>query len=138
MNLKLDDIPYLCPIDEKWENRPKSNIVKHMMSTNYAGLEFKDMAHVLGTTETYFNNKIYRDSFSFEDLVILAEACGFSVCFIDKEGDRHFKPTMDIEAVYRIKDLKRQRIDSKMRKYKELKAEVEKLKKELKIEKGDS
>ena len=43
-----------------------------------------------------------------------------------------------MRLVYRIKDLKRQRIDSKMRKYKELKAEVEKLKKELKIEKGDS
>ena len=58
-----------------WKNRKLSNLVKWFLLKGTMSRE--EVAEMLGTTTAYFNNKMHRDSFSFEDLVKIGNACGF-------------------------------------------------------------
>lgn len=136
MNFEQSDIPYLRPINKTWEDKPKSNIVKYLMGA--CDKQTADIAYVLGTTETYLNNKLHRNSFSFEDIAIVAEACGFTMCFIDKDECCYFKPPISSDAANRIDYLKKKRIEDKKKEYEELMARVLVLKEELGLEEGDT
>ena len=130
-SFNVDDIPYLCPISEKWENRPNSNIVHFLMKT--AQITGKETGEIIGCSKQYFENKKNRDSFSFEDLVILAEACGYSICFIDKEGEKHFRPTVSYEVVDKVEAFNKKNRENKMQEYEKLQNKLKKLKEELEI-----
>lgn len=80
------------PVSEKWKTRPKANMVKWMMKQSGVGLE--SIAEHLGCSISYVNTKLARDSFSFEDLIIIAYACGFTFVLADNKGEG--------EAVYRV------------------------------------
>lgn len=134
-SFNVDDIPYLCPIDEKWEHRPNSNIVDFLMKT--AQITGKEAGEIIGCSKQYFENKKNRNSFSFEDLVILSEACGYSICFMDRKGGKHFRPTVSPKVIDRVESLNKKHRNSKMQEYEKFLHTLEKLKEELGIEKGD-
>lgn len=63
-------------MDKTWGNRPKSKIVKSLMEVGH--LNGRAVAEKLGVSVQYFNNKLHRNSWSFEDLIQVADACGYS------------------------------------------------------------
>lgn len=97
----------------------------------------KEAGEIIGCSTQYFENKKNRNSFSFEDLVLLSEACGYSICFMDKKGEKHFRPTVSSKVIDRVEALNKERRNSEMQKYEKLLHTLEKLKEELGIEKGD-
>ena len=44
----------------------------------------KDAAKALGIQQQSFNNKLYRNSFSVDDLVTIADICGYEVALKPK------------------------------------------------------
>lgn len=76
---------------KNWESRPKSNLVKWLMQ--YGNVTYDEAAIVLNISKSYFNNKLHRNSFSFEDIVAIAQVCGYELAFraydssIDKDHD---------------------------------------------------
>ena len=75
MNKEIKLAPGIELTDERWINRKKSNLVKWFLLNSETSVE--TLCEGLGYTKAYFNNKITRDSFSFEDLVAIAYLCGF-------------------------------------------------------------
>ena len=136
-SFNVNDIPYLSSIDEKWKDRSNSNIVDFLVKT--AQITGKEAGEIIGCSKQYFENKKNRNSFSFEDLVILSEACGYSICFIDKEGEKHFRPTVSPKVFDRVEALNKKRRNSKMQKYDKFLHMLEKLlKEESELKKGDT
>lgn len=76
---------------KNWESRPKSNLVKWLMQ--YGNVTYDEAAIVLNISKSYFNNKLHRNSFSFEDIVAIAQVCGYELTFraydssIDEDHD---------------------------------------------------
>lgn len=70
-------------INQKWESRPRSNIMKWLMNENE--IDVPTMANILGLTVGSFNSKLARGSFSFDDLLLAATACDFTITFIDNK-----------------------------------------------------
>ena len=66
------NIALVEPVSDTWKNRPKANIVKWLMKQSGVGLE--EVAAHLGCSVSYLNNKLSRESFSFEDLILAAYA----------------------------------------------------------------
>ncbi len=67
---------------ETWKTRRKSWLMKCLIKNR--GLSVEHLAKILGTSVSYINTKLARDSFSFEDILTVAEATGYSVVFYDK------------------------------------------------------
>ena len=65
------------PVSESWEDRPKSNIVNWLMDNSSRSLA--EMVESLGCTTSYLNNKLHRDSFSLDDMIIVAYICGYAM-----------------------------------------------------------
>lgn len=63
-------------------NRNKSRLIRQLQRN--AGYSTEEMAKLLGYSKTYFNNKLYRNSFSFEDIVTATTACGYTITFEPK------------------------------------------------------
>lgn len=70
--------------DEKWKTRRKSWLMKCLMMLGK--IDNSRLANCLGTNTNYLNNKFSRDSFSFEDILIAAEASGKCIAIIDKKN----------------------------------------------------
>lgn len=58
----------------KWVDRPKSNLVNWLLKNSNA--ERKELAMLLGITGAAFDNKMSRNSFSVEDILLIADVCG--------------------------------------------------------------
>ena len=71
-------------------------MVKWLMKRSGVGLD--TIADYLGCSVSYLNTKLARDSFSFEDLILVAYACGYTFTLTDNAGED--------EAVYRVDILK--------------------------------
>lgn len=70
-------------VNQKWENRPRSNILKWLMAKK--DIDVSSMADILGLTVGSFNSKLARGSFSFDDILLAATACGFTLSFTDNK-----------------------------------------------------
>lgn len=106
-----------------FEGKPKSKFVKELIDER--GLSRKECAKILKTSEIYFNNKLYRDSFSFEDMLVLIYACGYKVALIDSKNVTH---ELDINAFPKasalIDDYKESVLDEKRKEYETLKRQL--------------
>ena len=103
---------------EVWKERKKSLFVKQLME--YANFTPTIVADYLGITESYFNNKLTRDSWSLGELQLLVYASGLHFWVMDKDGKlwksislEDWYPT-DAEQV----DAKRKRYDDEQMKQK--------------------
>lgn len=56
---------------DAFENRSKSRLVKKIMET--FNVSTNEAARILGMSVSYFNNKLQRNSFSIEDILMLSE-----------------------------------------------------------------
>lgn len=54
-----------------------SNVIKTMMASS--GIKQKDVAEALELKASAISNKFARDSFSLEELIVIAELCGYSI-----------------------------------------------------------
>lgn len=66
-----------------WKERSKSYIVKTLMF--FGDVDIRRLAECLGISTAYFNNKLTRNSFSFDDMVTIANACSYDICFVSKD-----------------------------------------------------
>ena len=57
----------------------KSDLVRVLIK--HGNKRHKEVAEYLGITKAYFSNKLVRDSWSFENIVDVAECCGFKMKF---------------------------------------------------------
>ena len=84
-----DDIYKSMPSVEitksSWETRKKSNLIKWLLEKSDVDLE--NVASHLGYTTTYLNNKLFRNSFSFENILKVAELCGFTLILSSTDGE---------------------------------------------------
>ena len=130
-------------VSETWEDRPKSNIVKWMMEKS--GRTLADIAEGLNCTTSYLNNKLHRDSFSLDDLIIVAYICGYTMTFTSNNPDAKERSTFQIdvqeyfgssnvEALERLYEYERRLKDRKKAEYDELKAKLEQMKTEYGFE----
>ncbi len=62
-------------------NRNNSAIIKYFMKCS--GMPTETMAKYLGCNTSYFYNKLTRNSFSIEDLMVASYVCGVSLGVID-------------------------------------------------------
>ena len=130
------------PVSDTWKNRPKANMVKWMMKQSGTSLE--EIAAHLGCSVSYLNNKLTRESFSFEDLLLAAYACGYTFVLVNNneeissEGSfrvdllEHFKN--DQEVLARIDAIEEEKKQAKRAEYEAKKAELERMKAEYGFE----
>ena len=50
----------------------------------------KDIAAVLGIAPQSLSNKLYRDSFTYDDVVKIADALNADVCIITRDSGKRF------------------------------------------------
>ena len=122
------------PVSDTWKARPKANMVKWMMKQSGVGLE--TIAEHLGCQVNYLNTKLARDSFSFEDLIIVAYACGYTFVLANNNGGeepvfrvdiiRHFE-NREPEVLERINAIEEraQTQAARREEYEKRKAEIE-------------
>ena len=122
------------PVSDTWKARPKANMVKWMMKQ--AGVSLETIAEHLGCTVSYLNTKLARDSFSFEDLIVIAYACGYTFILANNNGEeepvfrvdiiRHFENS-EPEVLERINAIeeKTQLQVTKRQEYQKKKEEIE-------------
>ncbi len=122
------------PVSDTWKSRPKANMVKWLMKQS--GVSLDTIAEHLGCTVSYLNTKLARDSFSFEDLIIVAYACGYTFVLANNNGEeepvfrvdiiRHFENSEPevLERIDRIEE-KAQAQAAKREEYEKKKAEIE-------------
>lgn len=130
----MDTIETVSPT---WESRPKSNIVKWLMDKSGRSLE--DIAMALGCTTSYLNNKLHRDSFSLDDMIVVAYICGYALTFTSNNPDDKERSTFQIDvqdyfsssnkdALERLYRCERQIKARKRAEYEALKTQLEKMK----------
>lgn len=131
------------PVSETWEDRPKANIVKWLMQQSNTSLEA--VAEHLGCTVTYLNNKLFRDSFSFEDLILVAYACGYSFALVNNNTEleaqdayridliEHFRHNAP-EVLDRVNAIEERIQQERRAEYEQKKAELERMKAEYGFE----
>ncbi len=140
---KLDGVKTIDVVGPKWENRPKSNIVKWLMDKSDLSLD--DLAEALGYSPSYLNNKLHRDSFSLDDLIVVAYICGYSLTFtsnnLDQENQESYQidvkeyfSASNADALMKIVEYEQNMKERKKAEYDELKAKLEKLKAEFGFE----
>ena len=70
----LEDVPKIPLVKDIWASRRKSNIVKWLMGQS--GIPLEIVSKSIGKSNHYTNNKLMRDSFSFDNLIAIAYVCG--------------------------------------------------------------
>ena len=130
------------PVSDTWRNRPKANMVKWMMKQSGTSLE--EIAAHLGCSVSYLNNKLTRESFSFEDLILAAYACGYTFVLVNNNEEissedsfrvdllRHFESEQ--EVLDRINAIEEKKKQAKRAEYEAKKAELARMKAEYGFE----
>ena len=119
------------PDDEK----TRSAIIKKM--AEISGTTIETLAKYLGCKTQSLRNKMFRNSFSIDDLLIAAHACNFSVILKNNlTGESYpidivdfFKPHNE-DVLVRLSDLDKQSRIEKQEEYNRLKAKLEEMKNE--------
>lgn len=120
-----------------------SDIVKWMMEKS--GRTIADIAEALNCTTSYLNNKLHLDSFSLDDLIIVAYICGYTMTFTSNNPDakersifqidvQKYFGSSNVEALKRLYEYERRLKDRKKAEYDELKAKLEQMKTEYGFE----
>ena len=132
------------PVSDTWKNRPKANMVKWMMKQSETSLE--DVAAYLDCSVSYLNNKLTRESFSFEDLLLAAYACGYTFVLVNNSQEisgedtyrvdllQHFDNKEGEEVLKRVNAIEEKKRQAKRAEYEAKKAELERMKAEFGFE----
>ena len=130
---QVGDMKSVDLINDSFDNRPRSNLVKWMMEKSNKTVD--DLAECLGCTTTFINNKLHRGTFSFDDLIMIAYICGFFITITDNNPDEEERCTyqIDVKDYFRNynKDALEQLFAYEERVRKQQKAEYDKLKAKL-------
>ena len=93
---QISGIAVSAAVSKIWEKKPRSNIVKLLMEKS--GKSADDIAESLGFTTTYFNNKLQRESFSLDDIIVIAYVCGYVLTFTSNNPDEEERDTFQIDV----------------------------------------
>ena len=140
---QVGDMKSVDLINDSFDNRPRSNIVKWMMEKSNKTVD--DLAVCLGCTTTFINNKLHRGTFSFDDLIMIAYICGFFITITDNNPDEEVRCTYQIDVKDYFRNYNEDALEQlfayeeRVRKqqkaeYDELKAKLEKMKEEYGFE----
>ena len=116
-------------------DKTKTVIIKKMAEESDTSIE--TLAEYLDCKPQSLRNKMFRDSFSIDDLLIVAHACNFSVILRNNKTNEDseidfvgfFRPMMD-EVLIRASELDNRAKKEKREEYEKLKARLEKMKSE--------
>ena len=130
-DLPISELPKFIPDEDK----TKTALIKKMAEESNTSIE--TLSEYLGCKPQSLRNKMFRNSFSIDDLVIAAYACGFSVVLKNNATNKDtvidlvefFKP-MDDDILVRISDLEKKNKAAKRAEYNKLKAELKKMRDE--------
>lgn len=132
------------PVSDTWKNRPKANMVKWLMKQS--GVSLEEVAAHLGCSVSYMNNKLTRDSFSFEDLILAAYACGYTFVLVNNNEEissedsfrvdlfQHFENEEGKAVLERINAIEEEKKAAKRAEYEAKKAELARMKAEYGFE----
>ncbi|MGI6105125.1 MAG: hypothetical protein ACOYD7_02910 [Raoultibacter sp.] len=129
--------------EEEWQSHPKSNMVKWMMDR--AQISVERLSRYLGCKPQSLRNKMFRDSFSIDDLVATSYACGFTITFLENEAPGRGEEFLVIDpelffeksnpaALDRLKAADDKEMAEKEARYRKLVAELKEMQSELGIE----
>ncbi len=147
----LGDLPFsevsgvqaIKPVNKAWENKPRSNIVKQLMEKS--GKTAEEIAASLGCTTTYLNNKLQRESFSLDDIIIVAYVCGYILTFVSNNQNEEDRDSFQInvqdylkarneKALFQLFEYNESVKKKKKEEYNDLKARLAKMKEEYGFE----
>lgn len=128
------EVEVIRPLKKLWENRPKSNLIQFMMKQS--GVDRNRLTRYFGKRVDLFNNKLNRNTFTFEEIVTAAYACGFNIAFIKDEkiwliSRKDYMSPYAIDMAKKIFKEDLEDLEEKRKRYLALKAEMEKLEKEI-------
>lgn len=114
-------------------DKTKSALIKKMQDKSNTPIE--TLAAYLGCNTQSLRNKLFRNSFSIDDLLIAAYACNFSVVLRNNSNGENividlvdfFKPMND-DVLVRISDLDKEAKKAKQAEYEQLKAKLKEMK----------
>lgn len=124
--------------DDIFNERPKSRIIKWLM--NESSVSTSLLAEYLGCSTQTLRNKLSKDSFSLDDIIIAAYACGYSLSLVGKniqdeeqnylviDPASYFEHTDNGETLKRMTDLEKRNTKELQEEYDRLKAELESMK----------
>jgi len=72
------------PVNDIWKDRPKSNFVQFLKRASK--MTVTEMADAIFCSVPTFNCKLNRNTFTVEDLILIANRCGFSIFINNGEG----------------------------------------------------
>ena len=124
-------------VSDTWKGRPKANLVKWLMQRS--GTSLDNVAAYLGCSVNYLNNKLSRDSFSFDDLILVAYACGYTFVLTGNNEEvtnansyrvdlLSFFEDNDPDTLSRISKIEDAKQQAARKEYEEKKTELERLK----------
>ena len=119
MNLTLDDGVY--------KNRKKSALVKWLFNHSYFA-SYSELSSIMELSLPYFHNKLNRNSFSFEDILLISELCGFTVSLVNNETGEIYKINLnEFFSEENFERLCKQVYEAKREEYNSLKKELERM-----------
>lgn len=128
-NVPLSELSKFIPDNDK----TKSALIQKLMTESNTSIE--TLAEYLDCKPQSLRNKIFRNSFSIDDLLIAAYACDFSIILKNNSNNMEtvvdivdfFKPLND-DVLVRISDIEQREKNAKRIEYDKLKADLEKIK----------
>lgn len=105
-------------IKEIWKEKPKSRLVRYLMGKEK--LLSENVSRLLGITKSYFDNKLHRNSFSLEDILLIAKYCGYDM-YLESPTD---KILIDLNAFDGLTDKMKIRIEMLKKRKEELELEL--------------
>lgn len=134
-DLPISELPKFIPEKDK----TKTALIKKML--NDSGTSVETLAKYLDCKPQSLRNKMFRNSFSIDDLIICAHVCNFSVVLKNNATNadavidivEFFKPLHD-DVLVRISDLDKKSKVAKRVEYDRLKAELDRMKTEYGFE----
>ena len=114
--------------DPRWLDRPKSNLVNWLLKNS--NVKRQDLMVLLNVSRPYFENKMSRNCFSLEDILLAADLCNFSLALVSKT-DRSIHELNYREFVGDISEQSERFLSMKRAEYDQLKEKVKKLEEEF-------
>ena len=108
-----------------WRDRPKSVLVKEIMSS--FNISLPEIAKAFGTSVSYVNTKLSRNSFSFEDLLLLLYLADLKINIVTDSGD--VWKTVSFEELYPEDAASVDKVKGVHEKYLQLRSELAEMKK---------
>ena len=131
--------------EDHLKNKPDSALIMWMIKNSKRKIDIPVLAKYLNCQTQSLRNKLNRNSFSVDDLMITAYACDFSISIKNDSNEdlyavdpKVYFSAKDSETWERISSLKNTNYAEKKAEYDELKAKLESLDKEYQFSKTDS